>query len=559
VQALLRRRAAKRTVAAIAGLAMAAALGLSGTCLTTDACAAFFPATHSDRSIAVLAFENQLRDERLAAITDVFVDELREALAGVKEQPVAARAATRALPENLTPGEIGERLRVRWLVAGSISGSQNQIELLVEIIDTDSGYLESAKRYAALVSDLEDVRLNIANDLLGVIGGEELIPDLEPRSEGSSEAYLLYLSGKASLKQRKTDEAESYFRKAQALEPGYPEAEAGLCRVSLTRFESGRDSRDFATAESHCSQALMAPRRISDAGLALGQLYLLEGNVKDAERSFRQALALNNSSADALIGLARVSEERGQSEEAERLLREGVIAQRGYWRTYNELGIFLLGQGRIDEALAAFDDALAFAPDDSVLLNNLAVTYALAEQFERAIAAWTRVIDFEQDAAAYGNLGTAYYWSGDMDTAVSMYREAVRLHPEDFRWWSSLGDAQMHLPSADARPAFERALAKTVDELSVNPDNVDVHIGRAPILAALGRAEEARAILDDHRQPISENPQLTYLAAVTAVRLDDHQSAREYLAATRQLGYPEVFIRADPTFAEILAAETSSE
>ncbi|HEY5647238.1 MAG TPA: tetratricopeptide repeat protein [Pseudomonadales bacterium] len=550
VRGLLRRRATRRYLTAASALAVILALGFTGNCLTSGACARWAEPSLPEGSMAVLRFDNDMEDPQIAEIADAFVDELRETLAEAGHQPVAARAATRAIPATLSPTEIGERLRVRWLVAGSISGSRNHIELAIELIDAANGYLRDSKRYIAIASDLERMRHDITRDLLGMMGiSEPESASSTPGSQATSEAYVLYLRGKSMLRQRELEQAEAYFLEALALAPGHPEAQAGLCQLHLARFESGRDSEDIETAKDRCGQALSAPRQSADTALALGALSLAEGELDAAGNSFTRALALNASSADAYIGLARVADSRGQPDEAERLLREGILVQRGYWRPYNELGISLIQQGRLDEAGERFDQALALAPQDGTVLNNLAVTYLMIEQFDRAIGAWTKVLALEPSAAAYGNLGSAYYWSGELDKAVDMYSEAVRLHPEDFRWWSSLGDAQLLLGSADARASFERALEQTGQELSINPDNRVADVGRAPILAALGDSEKARAILDRERAVIEHNPELAYVAAVAAARLGDADRAIAYLDAARDLGYPDILIHADPSFA----------
>ncbi|MGE0623783.1 MAG: tetratricopeptide repeat protein [Pseudomonadales bacterium] len=558
IRAQLSRRRIRRlmTAAGVAGLVMS--VGLAGTCLTSDQCTRWQTSDVPERSLAVLQFENTLADPRLAEITSVFVDELRETLAQVDQQPVAARSATRALPDTLAPWEIGERLRVRWLLAGTISDVSGQIEIALELIAAEDGYLSDSKRYVRIAADLERLRHEIANDVLTMIGVHDVPDTSEPvtATQASSEAYVLYLRGKSLLRQGQVDGAEDYFLQAQALAPGYPEAEAGLCRVFLSRFETARNSQDFDTARSHCTQALEASERSSDAGLALGDLYLLAGEMAEAEASYTEALELNASSAEAYIGLARISDARGDGAAAERLLRQAVITQRGYWRPYNELGIFQLRAGLLDEARESFDRALSLAPQDGTVLNNLAVANLMVGEFDRAIDAWTRVLQVDPSAAAFGNLGSAYYWSGDPEGAVAMYREAVQRHPEDFRWWSSLGDAQLQLESDEARVSFQRALEQIDRELAINPGNLAAEVGQAPIFAALGESDRARAILEQRHDTISRNPEMAYIAAVASARLDDPDAASRYLKIAADLGYPTVLIQADPSFSDLPADPT---
>ena len=95
--------------------------------------------------------------------------------------------------------------------------------------------------------------------------------------------------------------------------------------------------------------------------------------------------------ADRRLHLERglLAFELGDLAKAEKLLRQAHDPKAPDWRQHSALGAVLASRGRQQEARAEFAKALALAPDQPGVLNNLALSHALdgktqqAEQFLR--------------------------------------------------------------------------------------------------------------------------------------------------------------------------------
>lgn len=100
-------------------------------------------------------------------------------------------------------------------------------------------------------------------------------------------------------------------------------------------------------------------------------------------------------------------------------------------RARTMLGIERLAEGRTEAALAAFDQALALAPDDALLQFN-AGTASLLGNGEPAIdllGAASEAAPPELGADAFYNLGNAHLAARDPAAAIEAFEQSLRLDP----------------------------------------------------------------------------------------------------------------------------------
>jgi cytochrome c-type biogenesis protein CcmH/NrfG len=122
----------------------------------------------------------------------------------------------------------------------------------------------------------------------------------------------------------------------------------------------------LAAAASFTVSPFIASRKC-----ARGERLLASGSAEEAVRSFRSALSLNGRSVDARRGLARAlvgqhenSRDRKDLEEAAEYQKQAIERDVQNGMLYGELGEILLRQGRFEDALRQFDEAVRLkAPD----------------------------------------------------------------------------------------------------------------------------------------------------------------------------------------------------
>jgi len=96
-----------------------------------------------------------------------------------------------------------------------------------------------------------------------------------------------------------------------------------------------------------------------------------------------------------------------------------------------DLGMTYVEQGRLDEAIAEFEEAIRLDPDHADAHVNLGTAYHQQGKFEEAIAELQVAVELEpDDATAYRNLGTAYGEQGQAEEAAAAYEKAIELDPD---------------------------------------------------------------------------------------------------------------------------------
>jgi tetratricopeptide (TPR) repeat protein len=147
--------------------------------------------------------------------------------------------------------------------------------------------------------------------------------------------------------------------------------------------------------------------------------------------------------------------------------------------------------GRIAAAMAAYEAALAAAPDQFDALHMLGVACVQSGEPERGAALLFRAVDIGPGvAAAHSNLAMALVALGRFEAAVECADRALALAPADAAALSNRGNALLALGrAAEALAAYEAAIA-------VSPGAADAHYNRANALRDLGLLEAALAGYD---------------------------------------------------------------
>ena len=92
---------------------------------------------------------------------------------------------------------------------------------------------------------------------------------------------------------------------------------------------------------------------------------------------------------------------------------------------------FLVAKGDPDAAIDHYREALAFAPDNTGLLLNLAVLYLRESQFGKALDPLERARRAAPDSADVAKLmGWSYYGANKMDRAIEEWQRAEKLRPD---------------------------------------------------------------------------------------------------------------------------------
>lgn len=170
------------------------------------------------------------------------------------------------------------------------------------------------------------------------------------------------------------------------------------------------------------------------------------------------------------------------------LLEHALEATTDNYGAHNNLGASLAQQGRIDEAIAHYSEAIRIMPDFALSHDNLGILLGKQGRFDEAIAHFSRAVQLNPNyAEAHNNLGSALGKQGRMDEAIHEFSEALRIVPDFAEAHANLGSALV------AKGKYKEALGEFLEALRIAPNRADFHYDAGVTLDKMGQPAEAAA------------------------------------------------------------------
>ena len=284
-----------------------------------------------------------------------------------------------------------------------------------------------------------------------------------------------------------TSDARRQARLALQINVLLAQASATLVRreigtSSLPELEPGA----LMKARGLVERALMLDDVNRDARTQMGAIFLLEQNLDEAERVFREAVRQTPSSAVA----------------------------------HNRLGNVLFQQARLPDAEKAFAEAIRLAPDDPINHSDLGETFRYEDKVPQAIGEFQtaiRLAPYYMDPRHA--LGIMLVMNQRAAEALVQFREAIRVRPSSAR-----GHYNAALLLADLEEDEESA-KEWREAVRLNPNNYNAHYNFAEMLRLTGELEESakefRAYVD--RAPDTPATQRNKQRARTYIKAFEEQ------------------------------------
>ena len=173
-----------------------------------------------------------------------------------------------------------------------------------------------------------------------------------------------------------------------------------------------------------------------------------------------------------------------------------------------EAGHGFEAQGRLDEAMQCYLDAIPLAPNPARAHLNHGNVLLLKGDLNGALEAFRTALKHKPDyAGAYYNIGNALLNAGQLDEAAANYRRALEIHPDYAEVHCSLGVALKELGQLDgAIASLQRALAIKPDlvEAQTNLENIlQVICSKGTVLLIDGKLNDA---IVNFRRVLEINP-----------------------------------------------------
>lgn len=180
---------------------------------------------------------------------------------------------------------------------------------------------------------------------------------------------------------------------------------------------------DAATAATYFRGVYTREPGNSPAAIGLMQSLRLIGSIDEARDVASKLLATKPDDPAVLAAVGKFKLATGQARDAVAPLEKAATADAQDWRSRSALGLAFDRLGDYASADRSYQAALAISPDNPAVLNNLALSRAMAGDLDAAQALARRAVaTVGADLRVRQNLALIYALSGNIAKAEEMTR-----------------------------------------------------------------------------------------------------------------------------------------
>jgi tetratricopeptide (TPR) repeat protein len=240
--------------------------------------------------------------------------------------------------------------------------------------------------------------------------------------------------------------------------------------------------------------------------LSYGALFFQRGYLDQAEASFQEALRDDPSSAEALYGIGSVYLNQNQQAAARETFERVVKLAGNYPDTlpdaWNNLGVIDTREGRVDDSIPCFLEALRLNPHHQLSLDNLGNAYRSQKRWDEARKVLERALEVApQDPEANYSLGMVFAQTDDTAKAYEYLQRALKGRPAYPEALNNLGVLYLVTQRRD------QAVATFEQCIRLAPAFDQAYLNLAHVYALEGARDKARSLLLDLLKQHPDHPQ----------------------------------------------------
>lgn len=333
-------------------------------------------------SIAVLPFDNMSDDPQQEYFSDGISEDIITDLSKISGLIVISRNSSFTYKgKSVKAQQIGQELRVRYLLEGSVRKARDQVRINAQLIDASSGHHLWAERYDGDMGDIFSLQDKITRKIISAL------------------ALKLTANEENAITDRGTDNLQAYDSFLKGWQ-GY-----------RMMTKSG-----FAEAKIHLEKAVEIDPEFARAYAALAVLYWKA--IQTASPELREGLGINNHTArNAVRNKPHFLVKKAMVKPT--ALAHGLMSQ------------FYLFRYQHDEALSEIEQAVAMDPNDPELYAWMShILWLIGKNKEAIESAKTGLrLDPNNPTVYLINQARAYLPDGNLEESMRLVERAKRLNP----------------------------------------------------------------------------------------------------------------------------------
>jgi len=501
-----------------------------------------------ENSIVVLPFRTVVESDADGWFREGLTEELSYSLTRLPQLRVTANRSAFAVAElRLDMREIGERLRVRYILDGSVRRTDERVRVNVELVESVSGSRVWQAEFDEKLADLVSMQTEIAGSILTALkvplDDHELIAD-SAVAKPLPEAYDYYLLGLNEIRRTESresfadwvDRAIEYFELAIAADPAFADAHAALARSHLYMLWSARAEQlesSTTIARQHIDQALALDSESEMAYLAMARIRHNAFDIDGYVRALERVLEINPANFEALSLLGQIYWSEGKVDKARHMVRAAYLRDPLSSQMVVANADMDAKLGNYDKAKSQFEELLE--TDSSNAIDNLITMEVSYGHLDEAVR-WASILHQQSPdtlsrlmMARTARLLGAYDYAEEWLQTIDPAARGLTISAEMLLYVSSGRYAELE---GLADMLLGRFVPETDDRLT--PIQSQVLMRVALVNAVMGKFERSlsqfRRLDPNYRRSLDPGSRLLVLATMMtlAKKTGEHSAAQEY-------------------------------
>ncbi len=439
----------------------------------------------ADVSIAVLPFVNLSDADEMVFFSDGVAEDILGLLSHTRGLRCIARSSSFALRDPEIPASVvGERLEVDYVLTGTLRHHNNTVRVNVRLVETETESLVWSQNYDRNLDDVFAIQDDISRQVVDAVA-PALTASHTSAATTSADDYITYLKARHIYIDGRDDNDVEKILAAKAMltdliaeNPNYARAHAGLADVwsGLAIIGAVSTEEGYENAKASALRALEIDPDSADAWYALGDIRVeYDWDLRAAKDAYDRALAIAPSDADGLRGYAYFLRQAGRIDEALAVYNETRALDPLSQRAFIGLYFTYLHGGRLEEAEQMIDQVATMNPR----LPSEAIKaqiYAQRQEYERINALLPQIREFHPvflqiylDALSQRGLGNADKGNETIAELTTLSARAAPLRFFVARYYAEFGDNDLairYLDEAVAEKEIGLGEALTVPQMA---------------------------------------------------------------------------------------------
>ena len=251
---------------------------------------------------------------------------------------------------------------------------------------------------------------------------------------------------------------------------------------------------------------------------------------------------------------------QGKYQDAMTAFNKAIAADPQNAEAHNGLGYCCLLLGQEDQGELHLKEALRLQPDLSKAVRNLATLYHRQKRMNEAIPLWEQLTEKEpNDAEAWSYLSTAYMSQNQIEKALVAAKRALELSPNDPTVIVNYANMQKALTKFDEAEQYYRRVV----DMSPPDDQVRALAitGLFDVYFLQGDYSKAKVIGLKAKEEFPKDFKVYYNLALLQEKINDNQSAADYYEQAMKCAptNPALFVGAGDFFSQIGNQDRANE